>query len=96
MKATDIEITSGVSMAVPEQAYSIKELFIRNSLGQSLTIGRVGQFNDSDDFDNDSMVDADFDLSDIPTRYEQHPLGKKPKEVVKPVEPAVIDSDSTS
>lgn len=74
----DITKANTFSLACPDQAYSVRELLYRNAQGMTLTI-KEPQYSDSEDFeDSDITKKPDFDLTDIRTKYEMFPLGKKP------------------
>lgn len=59
------EINNGISLTVPGQTFTIKEILTKFSNGMELNLGHPGQFQDDPSFDDyDVTRDPDFDLAD--------------------------------
>lgn len=58
------EVNNEVSLTVPEQSMSLKEIIERYVKGQQLDVGKNVYYDDPDDFDSVMDIPPDFDLSD--------------------------------
>lgn len=66
------EKNDGSSATVPDQSFTIRQLFDRYSMGMLPNIGRDPIYDDEENFDNyDRTNDPDFDLADATERLQQ-------------------------
>ncbi|AXH76041.1 MAG: hypothetical protein [Microviridae sp.] len=80
------EKNNGISMTVPGQGYSLKDILEKFTNGMALDVQHLGQYAENPDFDNiDPTLSPDFDLSDMSeiqseqqARAEQHRNKPKP------------------
>lgn len=70
-KLTEYQPDTGVSQTVPDQALTIRELYLRYARGQSLDIGDNEGYYEEDSLSDDQLFDledyhrGDLDLTDL-------------------------------
>ncbi|AXH73437.1 MAG: hypothetical protein [Microviridae sp.] len=82
LQKKDMETPKGVSVTVPDDSYSVRELLDRHQKGLAFGIQRLGQFDDIDDEDFDAL-----DMNDLQNQemYEKSEIMEEAKETLRKV-----------